>query len=498
MTPRLGWAFHAFHLAVLRAASNLVPTRRRREWMREWQSELWHVRRERAPAPATSWRAEREITAFCLGAFRDALYLRQEHERPETTHGSAWGSPAHCIFGLSGVICAAFAFALLAPGVRAVNNAPRFTIASGLILIHRERSDGDLTDTVTMQDFRRWSAHSQRSFDDFAFYSIVRERVWPGSPAETEWSVAHASANLFPLLGVPLRFASPPDPRAAPAPLAILSCEAFEREFGGHPLSAASTLRIGQVDARIAGVAPCGAWALPGNVDAWLLEPGSALADGAAGYVVAHLSPRGQAEMDGPRVAIADGGRDSDDSFIGDRIQCQARGPWDIYLFTVLLALLALPAVTSVTMGETSFSSHKPSFSRQLYRWAFLAAKMALLLPIAWCVPVDLAYSAAASSSVGAQYAQLVSTFSICLLGMRWILLDQRQRCPVCLRRVCNPARVGDASRTFLGWNGTEMICLGGHTLLHVPGLPTSWFATQRWLYLDRSWEFLFAGSSEG
>ena len=76
--------------------------------------------------------------------------------------------------------------------------------------------------------------------------------------------------------------------------------------------------------------------------------------------------------------------------------------------------------------------------------------------------------------------------------------LDQRQRCPVCLNRVAHPAQVGLASRTFLAWNGTELMCTGGHTLLHVPGLPTSWFGTQRWLYLDASWEFLFAGTDAG
>ena len=71
-----------------------------------------------------------------------------------------------------------------------------------------------------------------------------------------------------------------------------------------------------------------------------------------------------------------------------------------------------------------------------------------------------------------AEFAQLVWCFTICLFGFRWALADQRQRCPVCLRRVTHPARVGLASRTFLGWNGTEMMCMGGHTLLHVPSLP--------------------------
>jgi hypothetical protein len=36
---------------------------------------------------------------------------------------------------------------------------------------------------------------------------------------------------------------------------------------------------------------------------------------------------------------------------------------------------------------------------------------------------------------------------------------------------------------------------MGGHSLLHVPSLPTSWFSNQRWLLLDPSGEFLFAGS---
>jgi hypothetical protein len=62
---------------------------------------------------------------------------------------------------------------------------------------------------------------------------------------------------------------------------------------------------------------------------------------------------------------------------------------------------------------------------------------------------------------------------------------------------VAHPARVGQYSRTFLAWSGTEMMCAGGHTLLHVPSLPTSWFSTQRWMFLDPSWKFLFADPAQ-
>ena len=142
--------------------------------------------------------------------------------------------------------------------------------------------------------------------------------------------------------------------------------------------------------------------------------------------------------------------------------------------------------------------SHKHSWSRQLCRWSFLSAKIALLLPIVYFASLDLAYGRSGLAPAGAMYIQLLCSFSLCLFGFRWVLQDQRQRCPVCLRTVTNPAEVGQASRTFLAWNGTELMCAGGHTLLHVPALPTSWFSTQRWLYLDPSWEFLFAGSGTG
>jgi hypothetical protein len=43
-----------------------------------------------------------------------------------------------------------------------------------------------------------------------------------------------------------------------------------------------------------------------------------------------------------------------------------------------------------------------------------------------------------------------------------------------------------------LEWNGTELMCLKGHGLLHVPDSPAIWFSKQRWLCLDPSWSVLF------
>jgi hypothetical protein len=116
---------------------------------------------------------------------------------------------------------------------------------------------------------------------------------------------------------------------------------------------------------------------------------------------------------------------------------------------------------------------------------------------VADCLPgiARSVYMRTTLDTLSSEYIQLVSSFSICLFGLRWALRDQRQRCPVCLGKLTHPARVGQPSRNFLAFNGTELICVGGHGLLHVPEIPTSWFSTQRWMYLDPSWEILFPES---
>ena len=88
-----------------------------------------------------------------------------------------------------------------------------------------------------------------------------------------------------------------------------------------------------------------------------------------------------------------------------------------------------------------------------------------------------------------------IQSFITCgasLLAAFWVIDDQRQRCPICLRKLASPARVGEQSRSFLGFSGVEFVCADGHGLMHVPDFPTSWFANQRWSPLDASWSGLF------
>jgi len=444
---------------------------------------------------AGGWRA----LTFCLGAFKDAWSLRKQARREKGPRTIALhGSAGQCLLTMAAVLATSYLIAQILPEARSAMSTVWGQKRSGLILIRRDDSGKARNMAIPFADYRMWNASRQRYFDEMAFYRTSRENVLEGSALKGGWSIAYATPNFFTVLGVALsaeESAAANDGMAS----AVVSDSMWRSAFGADPEIEGKVLNVGGREARVIGVLGSREWKLPGKVDAWVLEPESAMPAYASGLVVAHLTSAGRAEMwAGSMHITAYGKQRREIDLNGSSIDGEPAGPWDLYRFALFLGLVALPAITTVSMGEYSPASHKPPWPRRVVRWLFLGAKIGLLLPTVYFVSLDLAYWRLFGDTYAADYIQLFSAFAICLLGMRWILLDQRQRCPICLRRVAHPARVGLASRTFLAWNGTELMCEGGHTLLHVPGLETSWFAAPQWMYLDASWEFLFAGSDAG
>jgi len=485
------FVIHAAHLCLLRIASLLVPFAQRAEWRREWSAEFSHICG--SSSGRLSWQSQRCLTSFCLGAFHDALSVREFpiplQDAFIAARASGRGSANRCLLLLSASLAAFVFFAWVLPGVHSVDEAARNSLRDGLVLIRHAGSDA----TISPAQYLAWKSRRQRYFDGLGFYRISGE----SSPTRNHraWTVAHASFGFFALLGIPLDFpAAPASGHEAPMPSLILSHEAWIRDFRADPRASGSLIVVGSRIVRIAGVVPYGTWRLPGSPDAWLLESSDQLTSAGSGFVLAHLTDLGKSVMTGGEIAITD--LYDGDELTGMAFTGRTENPWNVFTFALFLAVLALPAVTAVSMSESSFSSHRPPWNRRILRWFFLAAKVALVAGIAYFAAVDLAYARIPSDPGIAEFFQFIFSFTLCLFGLRWTLFDQRQRCPVCLRRVTHPAQVGLASHTFLGWNGTELMCIGGHTLLHVPALPTSWFATQRWMYLDNSWDFLFAAGS--
>ena len=149
----------------------------------------------------------------------------------------------------------------------------------------------------------------------------------------------------------------------------------------------------------------------------------------------------------------------------------------------LLLSCLFLPGTLAVWRPP---ASRQPSRRSSLRRGIFLALKIALVQVMMLCGFRILLGPLARFAALGFNVAFI--------LVLRWVITDQQQRCPVCLRLLTAPVRIGSASRTFLEWYGAESTCSRGHGLLHVSETASSFMRRPQWLSLDDSWKDLFAG----
>src|SRR5262249_43016709 len=151
-------------------ASLLLPESKQAEWLLEWESELWHVRRLCAAPASVSWQAEREIAIFCLGAFQDAHCLRKIAPPDRSRRRGFRGSAASCITSLAGILIVCYLLSLALPGVRLEHALSSNQVRPGTILIQDVDAEDSIIPTMHLDQLRDWKRIQQRYIDDFAFY----------------------------------------------------------------------------------------------------------------------------------------------------------------------------------------------------------------------------------------------------------------------------------------------------------------------------------------
>jgi hypothetical protein len=367
----------AIHRAILRSAAVLVPETQRADWLAEWRGELWYAGRDPHG---------QNVTAFCMGAFRDAYWLWRADPCPDRS-SLLTESPTRCLGLLAALGAICFSVALLLPAARPVllgalypRNLVMLTPAGQLA---PDVANGffDPFPSVSLEQFEALKAHEGGQFTALAFYT--------------------------------------PE---------LLPVQNLDRN-------------IQENDAILA--------ALPAHT---------------LGFVVGRL-----------RYNTL---RNNQYRFV--RLPDRSWGVAWAVLMCFTFACVMLRAMISHPPG-----GHPRKIGPR--RGLFLAAKTLLILPIVIFGSLDLGSFGKSISPIFIHFAFMCS-----LIAARWILADQRKRCPVCLGLLANPVRIGESSHILLEWHGTELMCLRGHGMLYVPEWPPIWTGRQRWLELDPSWGGFF------
>jgi len=423
----------SIHLVLLRSAGVLVPRPQRPEWLAEWSAELCYVRQVRKSC----------AFAFCLGAFQDAFWLRRNKGR-----GRLLESPVQCGMCLALLALTSVLIAWSLPSGRNAFLPLPYRNAERLVLISAAAS---IDPRVSVADYRLLASGAQERFSVIAFYQPARTRVGTAS-----MSVAVASDNLFELLDIPV--AGRKD-----AARLVLSDRAWGEYFRRDPGIVGRIVDVDGQKVPVAGVISAGSWWLPGRADAWLL--GNTRPSGEKGFALGYLRNSGfRPPGDGFGLMVGA------DTYDCELLAARTRLPLFFFLTALAYAGIFLSATTSLALGAT-----------RIRQWLFLLAKVACILPILYCfAALSLAYGGTAFGVLS-----FLAMFPGGFFAFRWILEDQRRRCPVCLRLLSKPVGFGQASYTFLGWYGTELTCVRGHGLLRVPEIPSTYFSSQQWIYLD-------------
>ena len=163
-------------------------------------------------------------------------------------------------------------------------------------------------------------------------------------------------------------------------------------------------------------------------------------------------------------------------------------GPWPspipirkllmAYAAMLLVSALASPAIF-LTMPRSHANVGRLPCRVRLRSASFLLGKVVLLQPALLCVFVFCI--AFAPLAYFAPYLLCASW----ILALRWIFRDQCHRCPICLRLLTPPVRIGTPSRTFLEPYADGSMCSRGHGLLHAGGASVTYAERARWLSID-------------
>jgi hypothetical protein len=440
---------------LIRAAALLVPSQRREEWTKEWLAELHY---------AQSHAGEAQSYAFARGAFHDALWQQRDFWTLKRAARLAQ-SPWFCLAALAGVLLLCAAASGLLPLTRLALEPLPYRDADRIVTIARAATIATRTG-VLGEDIALWRDKSL-TIDGIAAYQWDRGE-----------KSASVTENFFGVLGAKTDFRGCASSEKNAGRCVVLSYD-YWRSSGRR-----TDLTIDGTAYHVAGVTERGFWFLSPKIAMWRIEP---MAANKRTGAVARLRPDAtgkdaRAELG---AILRDAGKNDWESILEiTGVESRVQFVFWVFEFSLVLAvLIILPTLRLRMPGWNPVAA------------AFFLAKTGMLLAAVLLCGIEFTRASSITMLGGSDGYTAVSAW-LFVMGstgaLAWSIADQRKRCRVCLKRLGMAAHVGCTGCLLLDWAGTELVCVEGHGMLHVPEMVACWQEPDRWTVLDETWQGLF------
>lgn len=466
-------------LCLIRAAAWLVPSASREEWRREWVAELHYAlrtMRERGEEAGP-------LVGFASGAFQDAAWHRMRdwnRENMEHTRQSA----GFCLAALGALLVVIAVLSGFLPETRSVLLPLPYLDAGRIATVAQGGGTLAVRSGIRAEWVRWWRSDSHLIEGAATYY--WSERTVDQVPTLR----AKVSGEFFSLIGARSnhgrRFADNAFHNCLGC--VVLSYDFWRKAYSGR--TPASVMMDGR-RYRVAGVLDREFWFLTRRIGVWEIA-GDARNPGEKTGVVVRLAQdvsKNQAEAELESILQKRGVNAWSSLIAISPLTDRVRSVFGSFALGLMLAIgTILPAM------RPNFARRSP---RAMMRAIFFCSKTILLLLAVLLAGLEFTRAPSINMLGGTDLAtEPLSTWLFllgCMGALSWSIYDQRRRCRVCLRRFELAAKIGCSGCVLLSWSGTELVCLEGHGMLHVPEMVSCWQQRETWTSLDDSVVELFA-----
>jgi hypothetical protein len=485
---------------IVRVASWILPGARRVEWRHEWESKIWHWCHFLVESNRLTLRTEQDLMRYCWGAFPDALWHRFDRAAVLRLLDEVPRSPRFCLLSCLGLLAlllfghpTAFFFDMMAP---ATHRDP-----AHLLNVSLSEDTYWLEPELLRDSAARWPRETP---------TIVAAAVYAWRPgmvrgprgAEAVLS-ARVASGMFELLGVrpTMGRAFEDSDSSSCQNCVVLGDTLWRSQFGREPQVIGRSLVLNGRTVTVIGVLPRD-FRFPVrdiSIYSFFEAPHARLPrfewPGVLLRVPARAEPRA-AKREVERVVSRADSLPRDARLRISSLKDLEDAALRSWASLILLALVPLLAINGAQFARLRTTGPRAGIRDKLRWYLFFSFKTVLLLIAALMASLELSHLVVSRSSSANPYSLAsVAAIWFFLLGahltLAWSVRDQLGRCRVCMKGLGLRVNLASPGRILIDLTGDELVCDEGHGMLHIPVMESGSVDSERWTYLDESWQVL-------